>query len=486
MLASAIAGGRPAELLRSVSLWLNLMLLLSLLLPAVLVAAFAQQDRDRNQLLLDAIRSNGLLIAAALHPTLERADPAQLTTVQNALAPFETVGRRITLLYKPDQAAGVAGFFYVAGIPVVPPDALAAERQYLVDTGVLGHLTQACAGNMPLAARVALPEAKAELLTSVSSVIAPHGCFAVVVSSDAAADVALADQRAFWARPTTQWALGLYAVIALIGAVIFWRVRGNLKIFRAVAQRADKSQQSFAAATNMPEFIPLAREFDQLVQRLNATSASLREAAEQNAHALKGRLATIRQLTAALPPEAQSALDPAFERLDGLVQSVRRLDTATAEALSHHPRRLDLSALVEDFARGYRQMLAEQGDRLLTHIEPSLCILGDAEMLEVILENLVENAFSFTPAPGRVSLALWRIEGEAALAIIDEGPGVRPELLAHIFDRYFSSRPEDGSVHYGIGLWLVRQHAEALGGRVLARNREGGGLEMRVMLPLVT
>ncbi len=485
MLASAIAGARPAEILRSLSLWLNLLVVLALLLPGLVVLAFHQLDRDRGQLILGTIRSNGLLIGAALRPTLAKADPAQFTQLQAALSPFNALGRRITVLYKPNQAIGVAGFFYVAGIPAVAPDAIAAEHQFLVDTGVLGRLTQACAGNVPLAARVDLPGAKAELLTSVSPVIAPNGCFAVVVSSDAAGDVALADERAFWARPATQWALALYAAMALIGLGIFTRVRGGLKNFRAVAQNADVGAPSFApsfvSATDLPEFVPLAREFDQMVTRLNQASRSLREAAEQNAHALKGKLATIRQLTAALPPETQLALNPALDRLDGLVQSARRLDTATAEALSHHPHRLDLSRLVQNFAQSYRQMLGEAGARVQSHIAPAIAVMGDAEMFEVILENLVENALSFTPPPGQVTIALYREANGCVLSVADQGSGVKPDLLPHIFDRYFSSRPDDASPHYGIGLWLVRQHAQALGGVVEAWNREGGGLEVRVV-----
>ena len=67
----------------------------------------------------------------------------------------------------------------------------------------------------------------------------------------------------------------------------------------------------------------------------------------------------------------------------------------------------------------------------------------------------------------------------------DQGPGVDPSLLAAIFERYMSTRPAESETHYGIGLWLVRQNALAMGGSVTARNVGNGGLEMSVILPMI-
>jgi two-component system sensor histidine kinase ChvG len=75
------------------------------------------------------------------------------------------------------------------------------------------------------------------------------------------------------------------------------------------------------------------------------------------------------------------------------------------------------------------------------------------------------------------------------LQIDDEGPGVDPAKIGHMFERYFSSRPRDDAAadpqpsgHAGLGLWIVRRNVEALGGRVSAVNRIGGGLAVTITL----
>src|SRR5262249_55576809 len=80
-------------------------------------------------------------------------------------------------------------------------------------------------------------------------------------------------------------------------------------------------------------------------------------------------------------------------------------------------------------------------------------------------------------------------DGMAELLIGDSGPGVPPENLTRIFDRYFSHRPAqdasgEGQTHFGIGLWVAKRNVEALGGTIQAENRKPTGLLMRVTLPL--
>lgn len=123
------------------------------------------------------------------------------------------------------------------------------------------------------------------------------------------------------------------------------------------------------------------------------------------------------------------------------------------------------------------------------------CGDGGADLLETVVENLVDNALSFSPPHGIVQVRLRRQGRRAELSVDDDGPGIEAQLADRIFDRYFSLRPEasadggNGAVidrpsHFGIGLWLVRRNVEAIGGTVVAENRKQGGLRMLVSLPL--
>jgi two-component system sensor histidine kinase ChvG len=116
---------------------------------------------------------------------------------------------------------------------------------------------------------------------------------------------------------------------------------------------------------------------------------------------------------------------------------------------------------------------------------------ANEDALEPVIENILENAASFTPAGKPVEVGL-QVEGRmACLRVRDHGPGVMPAFLPHIFERGASFRdPQENSElglktgHQGLGLWIVRRNIEALGGSVEARNRAQGGFEIVVRLPV--
>jgi two-component system sensor histidine kinase ChvG len=117
-------------------------------------------------------------------------------------------------------------------------------------------------------------------------------------------------------------------------------------------------------------------------------------------------------------------------------------------------------------------------------------VRASEDLIETVVENVLENAVSFTPAEGTITVTLRRHKKAAHLVVEDSGPGVPPDRLPRIFQRYFTERPAEpdgeGVVepHFGIGLWIVQQNVEAVGGHVEAGNRPEGGLRVRIRLPL--
>ena len=108
---------------------------------------------------------------------------------------------------------------------------------------------------------------------------------------------------------------------------------------------------------------------------------------------------------------------------------------------------------------------------------PGLFVLGTEEMVETVVENLIDNAVSFSPAGGEILMHLTRDGRFAHSTISDQGPGVPSDQLERIFDRYFSERRADEtsdgqSSYFGIGLWIARRNVEAMGGTIEAENRE--------------
>lgn len=482
---------------RSLRVQLNALALIFLALPFLLYSVFNAADREKRDLVLGAIRENGLLIAQALAPTLQTLTPADFGALPAALARFHADQRSVKLLFKPNGTVGQSGFFYVASSPPTAPEALGAERQLLADLGVLDRLSESCVGNQPLSDSVKTPggavEGAREVLTSVSPVRSPAGCWAVVAAIDQRAAFGLIDERAYWMRPESRIALGIYAGVALLAVGIFVSLRANLSKLTRAAQASDPSE-GFEKAVAIPELRPMAREFDRMVARLKGAAALLRQSAEDNAHAFKAPIAVIRQ---AIEPLGRSmsadsdggrslaAIAASLDRLDGLVRSARRLDAAAAELLESERAPIDLSALVRGFAADYQTMIDPQAVRLEVEVEPDIRLPLDSELVETILENLVENAVSFSKPGEAVTVRLTRSEGVARLEVLDHGPGVPEDRLSKIFDRYYSDRPQaaDPQAHFGVGLSLVAQNARALGGSAVAANRPGGGLVVAVTLP---
>jgi signal transduction histidine kinase len=96
------------------------------------------------------------------------------------------------------------------------------------------------------------------------------------------------------------------------------------------------------------------------------------------------------------------------------------------------------------------------------------------------VRNLLENALRASAGGGRVTVRVERQDGHARIAVLDEGPGVRPENLPRIFDPYFSTH-DTGT---GLGLPIARRVAEEHGGSITARNRSARGLEVVITLPV--
>jgi two-component system sensor histidine kinase ChvG len=484
------------HLVRSLRVQALALLVILVALPILLYAIFANAQNQQRKLLVTAVRDAGTAIAAGLAPALRDVEPEQFSDLEGQLSRFADPRRRIVLLFHPHTESADTAFFLVASEPAIAVEQLDEERRRLASLRVLPALARSCAGGTPTAERVALQSWGAAVITSMTGVATKAGCWAIVIAVSSERVLAGIDDRPFYARPELQLALFVYGVMAGLILLLFGSVMTALRRFRRVAL-APTAAGSFAAATVVPEIMPVARAIDTMVQRLHGTAETLRQAAEDNAHALKGPIATIRQAvepligTAPTPQRLRTALaamTASLDRLDGLIQSARRLDTATADLLEMAQTRVVLSALVRGLLADCRAMRAAQLVSIVDALEPNVVVLGEPEAIESIVENLLDNALSFSSPGGTVRVSLTAEGGEARLSVLDEGPGVPPAALSRIFDRYYSDRRAAPSgaegAHFGIGLWIARQNARALGGEITASNRAPRGFCVRLSLPL--
>jgi signal transduction histidine kinase len=127
---------------------------------------------------------------------------------------------------------------------------------------------------------------------------------------------------------------------------------------------------------------------------------------------------------------------------------------------------------------------------LQAHLEQDLQILTDKDKLEKILSNFLSNAIKFTPQGGKVSLRVFSSESGAAhapalrFAVTDTGPGLSPEDLERVFDRFYQSNSSDQASGTGIGLSLARELADIMEGKVWAESEKGKGATFCLQIPL--
>jgi two-component system, OmpR family, sensor histidine kinase ChvG len=490
---------RLATVRRSLIARLILLIVIFAAVPVTLYEQFKVADAERKALLLDAIREKGVVLSRALTPILAAADATPSFRLGEELARFQTGGASLKLLFRPVGARD-GGFLYVASAPPVAADALAIERQMLLDAGILHRLETSCAGDLPLALRVDLPGGITELLTSITPVQSRAGCWALVVAShlDEIGDRSLG--QPYWRSPEVQVAAAIYLALAFVVILIFIDVRRSIERFARMARdiRQGRDVGKFTDRTDIPELLPVAAEFDRMVGSLAETATNLRRAAEDTVHAFKTPIGIIRQalelVRRRLPEgderamQSASAIDIALNRLDALVHTARELDRAAADLLDPPRERVDFSNLLRGLMRGYRMSLTATSPKLVDEIDRNIAIIGSEDLIETVAENLLDNALSFTPTGREVTVRLHQHRRRVVFTVDDQGPGVLPDRLPKIFERYYSDRSqaaniEAGGENFGVGLWIVRRNIEAMGGRIRALNRPEGGLRMEIELP---
>jgi two-component system, OmpR family, sensor histidine kinase ChvG len=152
-----------------------------------------------------------------------------------------------------------------------------------------------------------------------------------------------------------------------------------------------------------------------------------------------------------------SRIDAEMSRADAEPVAMREVLTAIA----------DIHAVTADGDAPRIEVVAREGDQLM--------VLGMEGRLGQVVRNLVTNAISFSPAGGTVTITGWREHGRIIVTGEDEGPGIPPEKLNSIFERFYSERPEGEKfgTHSGLGLSISRQIVEAHSGTLTADNMIG-------------
>ncbi|MGD2155658.1 MAG: HAMP domain-containing sensor histidine kinase [Anaerolineales bacterium] len=185
--------------------------------------------------------------------------------------------------------------------------------------------------------------------------------------------------------------------------------------------------------------------------------------------------------------EALSSIENEVDRLTRMVGDLLLLAQAESGKIPLDNRLVELDTLVLEVLQQTRVLARDRIDLRLGDIDQVL-VCGDRDRLKQVLLNLVGNALKYTPAGGEVVVGLGKVADRARLTVSDTGPGIPPEELPYIFERFYRieksrTRSSDGK-GFGLGLsiayWIVRNH----GGQIDVDSRDGQGTTFCVWLPL--
>ena len=180
--------------------------------------------------------------------------------------------------------------------------------------------------------------------------------------------------------------------------------------------------------------------------------------------------------------EALEDIDAEVTHLTALVDDLLLLARSDSGAVSLERQPLDLGDVAADAASSLGRAAEARGVHVIVDPEPAM-VVGDAARLRQLVMILVDNAIRHTPRGTRIFVRVRTDGPDATLIVDDEGPGIRPEDLDRVFDRFYRAPGTPGG-GTGLGLaiaaWIVERH----GGTIAASNRDGGGARFTVHLPL--
>jgi signal transduction histidine kinase len=251
-----------------------------------------------------------------------------------------------------------------------------------------------------------------------------------------------------------------------------------------------------ALAEEFARRAPLAMENARRYQQAKAARRARAEVLAIVSHDLRNPLAAIRMTAEVLQGGGSERIGgEQVQRSAGRIKRsademlrlvVDLLDAAKIESgsLRAELRPEPIATLVDDALDLFALSARERSIELTSRIDPSLSMVScDRDRVLQVFSNLIGNALKFTPAGGRVAIRVAPAEGQVRFSVADSGPGIPPEHLPRLFDRYWQSRTaRRGGA--GLGLYIAKGIVEANGGRMWAESEPGAGAVLSFTLPV--
>jgi len=281
----------------------------------------------------------------------------------------------------------------------------------------------------------------------------------------------------------------LFVLFALTGGV-----RSAQRLARPVgdlidaAERVREGDYSTRVRERGPrEVRSLASAFNSMSARLEQSESERRRLLADVTHELRTPLTVIQGNIEALIDGVHPADESHFRAildetmvLSRLIDDLRTISVAEAGAVTLHREPTDVAELARDVAAAFETTANAQGVALVVDAPPATNGEVDPIRVREVLTNVLANALRYTPQGGTVRIGVSATEREVTVVVSDTGPGIAPDVLPHVFERFTRSADSPGA---GLGLAIAKSLVAAHGGTIDAKSAPGQGTEIRFTLP---
>lgn len=294
-----------------------------------------------------------------------------------------------------------------------------------------------------------------------------------------------------------------FAVLTISILLSLFLARTIVRPIRSLARSAVKVRLGRSPHVTIPRLPGRNDEIGVLARALSDMSMTLRNRidrtqsfADDVAHEIKNPLASLRSALEAMenikdPTLSKQLMDIAkddVKRIDRLITDIAEAGRVDAQLSLAQFEEIDLAQLVDSMLEKHRQR-AKYNKNIINfdnQYKQAAIIMGEKIRIERVIENLIDNALSFSNENSVIEIKLSHHKDDIIILVCDDGPGIADTDFERIFERFYSSRPsEDFGKHSGLGLAISRTIIEAHNGVLIAKNRPDGkdGACFKIQLP---
>lgn len=297
---------------------------------------------------------------------------------------------------------------------------------------------------------------------------------------------------------TMIWQSAAFVILSLLlAALLSWLLsRPVRQLSNSIRRLGDDDLETGVSVTGPSDMVSLGNQLDWLRQRLIELEEEKQRFFRQVSHELKTPLAALWEAVDLLSNEVEGDLTTQQREILGIMQSSVRVLRQRIEELLNYQHALhqtkdrqrtavSLQSLIDGVTRHLDLSLKAKQLQLSTSVT-GVTLRVDKAQMEIVINNLINNAIRFSPKGGIIEISAETLENETRIVICDQGPGIPPEDKAYIFQPFYQGDNQipgliQGS---GLGLAIARAHIEAHGGRLTLMDENSAGTCFLISLPI--